>query len=90
MKTWDQVADDTVIETTVAALAKNGITAYVAENGQQAKEKALEIIPQGAQVMTMTSMTLEALGIVKEINESGITQCEPSLQRWIGTSLKMR
>lgn len=71
MNTWDQVADDAVIETTVAALAKNGITAYVAESGQQAKEKVLGIIPQGAQVMTMTSMTLTALGVVQEINESG-------------------
>ncbi len=71
MNTWDQVADDAVIEATALALTKNGIMAYVAEGGQEAQEKVKELIPQGAQVMTMTSVTLSTLGIVKEINESG-------------------
>ncbi len=41
------------------------------ENGEEAKKKALELLPQGAEVFTMTSQTLETIGLDKEINESG-------------------
>lgn len=39
--------------------------------GAEAKAKVLEMIPKGAEVMTMSSQTLEATGIATEINESG-------------------
>lgn len=68
---WDQLADKETVEKTVASLQKNGCIVFVVDTGQQAKEKALELLPQGAEVMTMTSMTLDAIGLTKEINESG-------------------
>ena len=56
---------------TKKALEENGIQVFVVENGQAAKEKVLQIIPEGAQVMTMTSETLRTTGIADEINNSG-------------------
>jgi hypothetical protein len=53
------------------ALEANGFAVSIAENAGEAKSKVLALIPEGAEVFTMTSMTLEALGIPKEINESG-------------------
>ena len=68
---WDQVKEDATIEKTIAALKANGIDAMAVANGEAAKAKMVEMIPAGAEVMTMTSQTLEATGIAKEINESG-------------------
>src|SRR3989344_6258673 len=59
------------IEKTVAALHINGITAYVASNGKEAKEKLFSLMPHGSSVMNMTSMTLESIGVAQEIQESG-------------------
>src|SRR5208337_2190702 len=43
----------------------------VAENGEEAREKALELIPEGAEVGEGSSMTLNEIGVTKEIDESG-------------------
>ncbi|MBI4092585.1 MAG: LUD domain-containing protein, partial [Candidatus Kerfeldbacteria bacterium] len=66
-----QLADDARLEKTVAALQANGLNAMVVANGQAAKQKALELIPAGAEVFTMTSQTIEQVGLAKELNESG-------------------
>ncbi len=68
---WNEVATDAAITKTAAALMQNGIEASVVDSGEQAKAKLLELVPHGAEVMNMTSMTLEALGIPQVINESG-------------------
>lgn len=68
---FGQLASDQDIQTTAEALRTNGFTVHIAENGEQAKKQFLSSIPDGAEVMTMTSMTLETLGIPQELNESG-------------------
>lgn len=68
---FDQLPTQKVIETTISALKANGMEALVVENGQQAKEKILELIPEGEEVMTMTSATLDALGVPQLLNDSG-------------------
>ena len=68
---YDILPPKETIEKTMAALKANGIDAYFAENGEVAKKKILELIPEGAEIMNMTSMTLEALGVPKELMESG-------------------
>lgn len=68
---WDKLANDAVIQKTITSLKENGIEACVVENKEEAKQKALEMIPQKSEVMTMTSMTLEAIGLDEEINKSG-------------------
>lgn len=68
---WDTLADDATIAKTIEALGKRGITGMVVENGAAAKAKVLELIPQGAWVMHASSVTLETIGLVSEIDESG-------------------
>lgn len=71
MEKWEHVADDDTIEKTASALKENGFDVFVVQNHDEAKSKILELIPEGSKVMTMTSMTLEAMGLPKHFNESG-------------------
>lgn len=70
MKKFDELANDASIKKTVDALKANNIDTIVVKSGQNAKEKVLELLPKGAEVMDMTSVTLETLGIPKKIQES--------------------
>lgn len=70
VKEWNELASEDEVERTIEALKKNGINAFLVQTKEEAKEKALEMIPDDAEIFTMTSMTLEACGIDKEINES--------------------
>ncbi len=70
MKKWDKLADGKTIETTVAALKANGIDAQVVENSLEAKRKVLELMPENSEVMTMTSVTLDTIGLSEEINKA--------------------
>ncbi len=71
MKDWSILASSESIEKAVEALIVNGINALVVENGQEAKKKVLELLPQDAEVMNMSSVTIDTLGLPKDINESG-------------------
>ncbi len=68
---FNQVANRETVAATKTALEKNGFKVLLAENGEEAKKMALELIPQQAEVLTMTSITLETIGLAKELNESG-------------------
>ena len=70
MKNWTKLATDEEIKKTLKSLEANGIKTIVVENGKQAKIKVIGMLPENAEVFTMTSMTLESIGLDKEINES--------------------
>lgn len=65
------LASDAQVERTVKALEINNIHAIVTENGAEAKKSLFEIIPADAEIFTSSSVTLNALGITEEIDESG-------------------
>jgi len=65
------LADKKTVERTADALKANGIEAFFVDNGEDAKKKALELIPQNAEIMNMSSVTLDTIGLSKEIMESG-------------------
>ena len=67
---FNQLKDAQTVEKTIAALQSNGITACFVETGEEAKKKVLELIPKGAQVMTMTSVTVETIGLTQILNDS--------------------
>ena len=67
---WDKLADIKTMEETQKALGANGIKVIIAENGQEAKGKALALIEKGATVMTATSTTSEQIGLNTAIDES--------------------
>lgn len=70
-QSFGRLADDSSIERTIASLTNNGLTTLVVDTGAAAKAKVLELIPAGAEIMNMTSMTLETISVVKEVLESG-------------------
>ncbi len=69
--TWNQIPSDTIIQKTADALQENGMTPIIVENKEEAKEKLLSLLPEGAEVMDMTSVTLTTLGITDELHHSG-------------------
>ena len=68
---WTSAAPTDAIERTLEALAAHGIDAELAADGEDAKQKVLALLPPGAEVLTLTSVTLEEIGLTREINESG-------------------
>lgn len=71
MDNWTKLADKQTVDKTIAALQANGIDAKFVETGEQAKEQVFALIPSGAEVMTMSSITIDSLGISKEVQEGG-------------------
>lgn len=65
-----KLASNQTIAKVVKALENNGINAVVTENGNEAKKKVLEMLPQGAEVFTVSSQTAEVISLAEEINQS--------------------
>lgn len=66
-----QLAHEEAVQRAATALKNNGINVYRVDSGTAAKEQVVNLIPTGAQIMTMTSVTLQTLGLTQEIDESG-------------------
>ena len=71
MKDWKKLASKKTIERTLKALNANDIEASLAASAAEAKQKVLAMLPARAEVFALTSVTLDSVGLVKEINESG-------------------
>ena len=56
---YNSLPSPEVLAATAEALSANGFQAVVVNTAAEAKAAVLERIPQGAEVMTMTSMTTE-------------------------------
>jgi len=70
-KNFSELASDESMNKAKDALEKNGIVVLIVENGAEAKEKVLQMVPEGAEIMNMSSVTVDSIGLAKEINESG-------------------
>ena len=68
---FSNLASENQIERTIKALEANNIHTISAENGADAKKKLYEMIPAGAEVFTSSSVTLNTLGILDEVDKSG-------------------
>ena len=68
---YAELASDEQIERTIEALNAHGINAMVVENGLEAKKKVAELLPSGVEVFTSNSLTLNALGIADDVDNSG-------------------
>lgn len=58
------------IERAKAALEENGIRVLVAEHGEEAEQMVFDLLPEGAEVFTASSQTLEQLGIPEALSQS--------------------
>jgi len=65
---WNTLASAETIAATKSSLEGNGFNVVIAENAAEAKTQALELLPEGAEVMTMTSITLDTLELSEEVN----------------------
>src|SRR3989338_5415389 len=68
---FGQLADDAAIQRAIAALQTSGVEAVVVQSQEEAKRKFFEMLPAGAEVMNNSSVTLDTIGIAKEIVDSG-------------------
>jgi hypothetical protein len=68
---WGTKADDVRVKRTIAALEANGITAVRAADLAEAKRLVLDLIPEGSEVHSGASQSLERSGISAEIETSG-------------------
>ncbi|MBI2338526.1 lactate utilization protein [Candidatus Daviesbacteria bacterium] len=71
MDKWNQLASQESIDKTIEHLKANGIDAKFVSSREDAKVEVLSLIPEGAEVMTMTSVTLSEIGLDQEINKEG-------------------
>ena len=67
---YNVIAADAVVKKTAQALEKNGVKTLIVPNKNAAKEKVLALLAKDAEVMTMSSITLEQTGIHDAIESS--------------------
>ncbi|KXK13156.1 MAG: hypothetical protein UZ14_CFX002001895 [Chloroflexi bacterium OLB14] len=70
-KVFSEIVSDEQIKRTAQALEANGIKTLIAENAEEAKKLFFELIPDESEVLLGASVTLETLGIQKEVDTSG-------------------
>ena len=64
------VVDEPAIRRTVEGLKERNVTAMVAENGEEARQMLIDLIPDGAEVFKSTSETLDTIGYSDYIRET--------------------
>lgn len=67
---WNELASKVELGLTIDSLRKNGINSYFVKNKREAREKILKLIPEGSEVMVMSSTTLDESKISEEIARS--------------------
>lgn len=68
---YTRAVSEEEIQKVAAALAANNIEAIVVDNAEQARAKVLELVPEGSEVHSGKSKTLEDLGLFELFHESG-------------------
>lgn len=68
---YTELASPEVIQKVMTTLQVKGLHAELVDTIEAAKDRVLALIPEGSEVETMTSITLEAGGITEFLNESG-------------------
>jgi hypothetical protein len=71
IRRWGTRADDVRVKRTIDALEANGMTALLAADLDEAKRLVLDLIPEGSEVHSGASQSLELSGILAEIETSG-------------------
>jgi hypothetical protein len=69
MEKWEKLADRKKVDLVMERLNAKGINAYYAEDGKEALDKMLELIPEGSEVFEATSTTLQSIGFTDIMKE---------------------
>jgi L-lactate utilization protein LutC len=67
---FSRLANDAQIQRVARALEARGIRAFIAANGEEARAKVLELLPEGAEVFLGSSTTLKELGLNEIIDNA--------------------
>ena len=69
---WDfaKLASDEQIQRAAKVLEENGIHTLIVKHGEEAEKMVFDLLPEGAEVFTTSSQTLERLGIPAELERS--------------------
>ena len=67
---WSKLANEESLQKTRNSLEKNGFKVYITNNKKEALNKFLEIVPKGIEIMNNSSVTLDEIGISKEVMET--------------------
>lgn len=70
-KKFSNMASSESLNIVINSLKEKGINVFVEDSGAAAKKKFFDIVPYGSEIMNMTSVTLNQIGLEKEIQESG-------------------
>ena len=70
-KEFTKLASDEQVERVAKVLEVNGIRTLIVETGEEAKKIVLDLVPQGAEIYTNQSQTLDKLGLREEFDKSG-------------------
>jgi L-lactate utilization protein LutB len=87
-RTYTTLASDASLQSTAERLTENGMTAHVVESAAAARRLALELIPDGAEVFTATSQTLEEIGLPAAIDASTRLRSVRSVLRTMDSGTK--
>ena len=68
---FSRLASDERIMSAVGALERNGVRAFVAPSGPEARSLVRSLLVDGAEVFNNTSRTLETIGVADDIERSG-------------------
>ncbi|MEO6059932.1 MAG: LUD domain-containing protein [Candidatus Limnocylindria bacterium] len=71
MHEFNRPASRARVARTIAALRANQIDAELAPSPAAARARVLELIPDGAEVLCATSRTIEKLGLLEDLEQSG-------------------
>ncbi len=65
---YEKLASDAQIERAAHALESHGIQVIIAANSEEAKAQVFNLLPEGAEVFTAASRTLDSMAIPAEVN----------------------
>jgi hypothetical protein len=68
---WADVASESEIRSTVAALREHGFEVQVVDDEAAARKAVFALIPEGSEVHQGSSTTLDQIGVTAEVNSSG-------------------
>lgn len=71
MNDFSKPVSPEIVQKVIDVLQPANISAEVVATGPEAKQKVLSMIPKGAEVMTMSSVTLLSTGIAEAIDTTG-------------------
>jgi len=70
-KEFTKLASDEQVARVAKALELNGMKVVIAENNEEAKKIVLDLVPEGVEIYTNQSKTIDKLGLRAEFDESG-------------------